>query len=147
MATYKNNTDQTIMFSNRMGYNQRTVIAGDTIVVPFYINPSIGLSFVDDTGNIDVVLHAETKILDGTEYLVEVSYPKVSPFYRVKITNDNKSFDIKYNTTTNNVLNVAANEIYERIMLWEYAPKFYLSSASGATAVITIEEVHSVCGC
>lgn len=147
MATYKNNTEQTIMFSNRMGYNQRTVVPGETIIVPFYINPSVGLSFVNDTGNIDTVLHDETKLLDGTEYLIEVSYPKISPFYKVKITNDNKSFDIKYNVTTNNALNVVGNEIFERIILWEYAPKFYLTSAAGASVRITIEEVHSVCGC
>ena len=147
MATYKNNTEQTIMFSNRMGYNQRTVVSGETIIVPFYINPSVGLSFVNDTGNIDTVLHDEIKVLDGTEYLIEVSYPKISPFYKVKITNDNKSFDIKYNVTTNNALNVVGNEIFERIILWEYAPKFYLTSAAGASVRITIEEVHSVCGC
>ncbi|NCD07483.1 MAG: hypothetical protein EOL97_15345, partial [Spirochaetia bacterium] len=83
MPTYTNNLLNSVSVTNRMGYNRLELKPGESKTVPFYIDPSLGLTLTNDTGNIDTVLDSDTLILTATPTVLDVPFPKLSYNYRI----------------------------------------------------------------
>lgn len=148
MPTYTNNLLNSVSVTNRMGYNRLELKPGESKTVPFYIDPSLGLTLTNDTGNIDTVLDSDTLILTATPTVLDVPFPKLSYNYRITAwSTDNKDFSIKFNVATNNELVVKAGEVYSNVIIWEYAPKLHIYSAAGSSIQYVLEEVHYIGGC
>lgn len=148
MPTYINNLLTSVSVTNRMGYNRLELKPGESKEVPFYIDPSVGLTLTNDTGNIDTVLDSDSLALTATPVKIDIPFPKLSYNYRITMwSTDNKDFSIKFNVTSNKELVVKAGEVYSNVIIWEYAPKIYLYSATSANIKYNIEEVHYIGGC
>jgi hypothetical protein len=73
--------------------------------------------------------------------------PIFSPYYRVKIIPGTEDISIVFNDpNNNNACEIKTTEIYERVMIWDYAPTIFISASAASTCKVIIEEIFGIPG-
>jgi hypothetical protein len=148
MPLYENTSTETISVTSRFTGQTETFAPGETKVINFYIDYNDS-RFTQHLGtdSIEPILYSNTESTSSTYLEILVPMPIFSPYYRVKIIPGTEDISIVFNDpNNNNSCEIKTTEIYERVMIWDYAPSFFISTAAASSCKVILEEIFGIPG-
>jgi len=146
MPKYENISTDKIEVNSLFTNAVETFLPSETKTINFYIDHNETRLVLQTGDEIEPVLYSSTENTSATPIEILVNKPVFSPYYRIKVIPGTEDLNIVFNKSANNAIEVKTTELFERIMIWEYAPIIYISTASASTAKVIIEEVFGIPG-
>lgn len=147
MPLYENLTTDTISVTSKFTGETETFGPEEIKIINFYINYNDSrFSLHINTNTIEPILYSATENIDSTLLEIPVPIPAFSPYYRIKIIPGTEDVSIIFSDSINNACEIKTTEIYERVMIWDYAPTIFISASAASTCKVIIEEIFGIPG-
>ena len=130
---YKNNTDHTVI------YRDRVLLCGEELEVPYPLPSSFGLTCLQEGNAPDPVLFCDDLIIDaGQEATIEISEPLLShKVYLTILCMSEGGVECRFNSSENKPIPIDSRGFVQKIN-WELCSKIFLKNTLDISVHISI---------